>query len=471
MNAPVTPPPEFAAIVRELLEDQARSTPAAWASMQLARDAAAQTHDAAATPLTSSLDEALAQLQAQSPLLARTLRLHFAEGEALRAIGQRTHRSPASVHRDIQAGLRQLAAILWQWETQARERFAAGQLQRLEPPSYDRLFGVQTLIGRMTTLLQADQGPRLLLLSGGGGLGKTSLADFLSRELIAKRAFRAFGWVSLRPQVSLWDDRPYFQSPSPQQALEDIFETLARQLLGRDALPAPFSLDQVVALLSRHLHRIPHFIVIDNLETLDGATPLLAEIRRLVGSTRFLITSRVNLPYQPDVYHQPAPPLSADAAVALLRHEGRKRNILALNQASEDDLTRIYARVGGNPLALKLVAGQLHAHDIDAVVADLTGAHSHNIAHLYDYIYSRAWRNLDDLCQRVLLAMPLLPPAGGSVPQLTAMTQLDATAVRQALETLVQQNLVDHHPDATPSRYAIHNLTRTFLQQQARRWL
>lgn len=132
----------------------------------------------------------------------------------------------------MQAGLRHLADELWQQETEARQRFIAAQTARLEPPTYDQLFGVQPLVRHLMTLAREPDGPRLILLAGVGGLGKTSLADHLSRSLIAQRAFDSFGWVSLRPQISLWDARPYFQTTSPRQALESLFETLARQLLG-----------------------------------------------------------------------------------------------------------------------------------------------------------------------------------------------------------------------------------------------
>jgi len=452
-------PSDFAAAVEHLLQHPQGPYPQTWEDMQLARE----------RPVSQLLDHALALLEAEHPLLARSLRLRYLEGMTIRNVGRRLHRAPASVHRDLKAARDHLARILWDLECRARDEFIQQQQQRLEPPTYDRLFGVDALAQSLQQQLQQPSGPVMMLLTGVGGLGKTSLADYLSRKLISDRAFHGFGWISLRPQVSLWDARPHFMAASPEQALADIFESLGRQLLGPEAIPAPFSLDAFLPRLRRLLRQTPHFIVIDNLETLEPIPSLLEIIRSMTSPTRFLFTSRVSLPHQPNLYHQRVPPLSSTAALALLRHEGETRNIMALNQASEAELAQIYQVVGGNPLALKLVAGQLLIHPLHTLLDDLAQARGRSIQRLYDFIYQRAWQSLNAAAQQVLLAMILLPPTGGTRQQLEAITQLDGGVVHDALDVLVQRNLIDYHPLATPGLYTIHSLTRTFLQQIARR--
>ena len=407
----------------------------------------------------------MTELEARRPYQARLLRQRHWQDLSIQALMTKHHRSKSSIHRDLRAAQDSLAAILWEREQQARERFIREQYQRLEAPTYDRLFGVDALLTQLQELILAEDGPALILLTGMGGMGKTSVADRLSRMLIDQRAFADFGWVSLRPQVSLWDNRPYFQASSQEEAVAMVFEALTIQLLGEGAIPSPFSLTDLLARLRTHLHQAPHFIVIDNLETLPDIRPILTQINTLTRPTRFLITSR-RRPFDiPDLHIQSIPPLHREAARALLRHEARKRNILALQIATDEQLDHIWQQVGGNPLALRLVAGQLHVHPLPDVLAHLTqGRQMHQ---LFDYIYHQAWAGLDDLARRVLIAMSLLPPHGGDVAQIAAITELPPASIRDALETLTQVNLVDMRVGSEGVRYAIHSLTRAFLHHIA----
>ena len=470
MNEERSYPDSWLEAVQTLLQQRERASLQQWEQMQIVRDARAQALEQNIEPAVLLLEQAMAELENEDPLLAKTLRLRYWEGETLRGVSHRVHRSEASVHRDLRVGRERLAAILWRKETQAAERFRQEQLRRLESPTYERLFGVEKPLSELTKLVLDPSGPSILLLAGMGGIGKTSLADALCRELIGQRAFAAFGWVSLRPRVALWDARPFFDADSDALAIERLFEQLAGQLLGETAMTAPFSLKKLLARLRGHLSGMPHFIVIDNLETLNDAAPLLSHIRSLTPPSRFLVTSRRGHFSTPGVYHVRVQPLDRAASIALLRHEGGRRNVRILQEAEDADLSLIYDKVGGNPLALRLVAGQLHAHALHTVLDNLTQARGRSVTHLFEYIYRRSWANLRETERKALLAMPLLPPDGGSARQIMAITKLSHEQVHDALETLVQQNLVDYLPDSPSGRYAIHNLTRTFLQQQAEQW-
>lgn len=461
MSASVSPSSDFQKAVKQLLRDLGQTLPSGWESMQMVREIRAS----ASSPALVLLEEAMTQLEARRPYQAQLLHQRYWQDEAIQTLMRKYHRSKSSIHRDLRAAHDALAAILWEREQRARERFAREQYQRLEAPTYDRLFGVDALLTQLRELILSEDGPALILLTGMGGMGKTSVADRLSRLLIDERAFAGFGWISLRPQVSLWDTRPYFQPHPQQEAATMVFEALTIQLLGEGAIPSPFSLTDLLARLRTHLHHAPHFIVIDNLESLPDIRPILTQINNLARPTRFLITSR-RRPFDiPDLHVQSIPSLHREAARALLRHEARKRNILALQLAPDEQLDRIWQQVGGNPLALRLVAGQLHVHPLPDVLAHLTqGRQMHQF---FDYIYRQAWASLDDLAQRVLIAMSLLPPHGGDVAQIAAITELSPGSIRDALETLIQVNLVDVRVGPEGARYTIHSLTRAFLHHIA----
>ena len=159
-----------------------------------------------------------------------------------------------------------------------------------------------------------------------------------------------------------------------------------------------------------------------------------------------------------------------DSDLALLRHEAERRNIPAILTATPTDLLPIYTTVGGNPLALKLVVGQLRIHPLAVVLADLTEARTRSVEALYTYIYRRTWELLDEPAQDLLLAMPLVSEGGGRWELLQTMVELPPADLRGALETLVSFNLVEVRGDLHTRRYTIHSLTRAFLQQQVLQW-
>jgi len=67
--------------------------------------------------------------------------------------------------------------------------------------------------------------------------------------------------------------------------------------------------------------------------------------------------------------------------------------------------------------------------------------------------------------------MPLAPTDGGNLDFLCSVSGLAQTVLMDALARLVRLNLVDHRRDNLQrSRYTIHSLTRTFLQEQVAKW-
>src|SRR6185436_8118195 len=103
--------------------------------------------------------------------------------------------------------------------------------------------------------------------------------------------------------------------------------------------------------------------------------------------------------------------------------------------ASPAQLDSIYQVVGGNPLALKLIVGQIAIFPLPQVLENLKQAQGKKIDELYTYIFWQAWNALDSVSQQGLLAMPLAQD--GDFAQLSAVTGLKVDALNDALERLV----------------------------------
>jgi hypothetical protein len=102
------------------------------------------------------------------------------------------------------------------------------------------------------------------------------------------------------------------------------------------------------------------------------------------------------------------------------------------------------------------------------VLANLREARGKTIDDLYLYIYWQAWRALDETSRRALLVMPLAQ--GGTLAQLTAVSELDLNDLNDALDHLVRLSLVEVGGDLEQRRYRIHRLTETFLLNEVVKW-
>ena len=126
--------------------------------------------------------------------------------------------------------------------------------------------------------------------------------------------------------------------------------------------------------------------------------------------------------------------------------------------------------MGGNPLAIRLVVGQLHIHGLDTVLADLSGAQGRLTENFYTYLYRPR------LGQPRRNGVPhMARPADGAGrwrhARLSGGGERDQpSALRTALGQLVRLNLVESRGGLNERHYTIHNLTRTFLHEQVAKW-
>lgn len=364
------------------------------------------------------------------------------------------------------AAVGQLAEVLWQREQVLSEQRVRQIEARLEPRTYSQLFGIAEKVAGLRDQLETAAVPWLVAVEGLGGIGKTTLADVLVRELAAGNFFKDIGWVSAKQQEFLLAtglqplDRPALD-------LDTFTHTLLDQL--EPGAPDGLSSSAKLSRLTQLLKAAPYLVVVDNLETMSDHQTLLPTLRTLANPSKFILTSRHSLQAYPDLFCYPLNALSQADTLAFLKSEGAGRGVTTLMKASEAQLQHIYQIVGGNPLALKLVVGQLGIFSLPQVLDNLKEARGKKIDELYQYIYWQAWQALTGTGQQVLLAMPLAQ--NGDLAQLAALTQLDLGSLSDTLEQLITLSLVEvGGADLTERQYRIHRLTETFLLNEVARW-
>ena len=461
------PPPAFTDELRQLLHDWHAPSPQShpWQSLTICSAGDSSVRTRLNRLLLTGLEE-LAHNDAQS---AQLLRLRFADEMTAQVAANRLNVVEGTIYKWQRVAVEQLAETLWRLESEARSGQQKRLIARLPPATYTRLFGVDAHVDALTHHLLSPGPPWLTALESLGGLGKTALADAICRRLIGAGSVVDLAWVTAQQQqMSLVGVIQPIERPALTSA--ELMQALAQQLLAAHPDYATLSLQRKEERLEQRLGSHPHLVVVDNLETVADLQALLTHLRTWANPTKFLLTTRRSLLGEADIYHFVLPELGQADALALLRYEAHLRNLPDVADACDNELCPVYDCVGGNPLALRLLVGQLHVYPLPAILADLRAAQGGAVTGLYTHIYQQAWQALSEQARHVLLAMPLISAEGGDLDLLAAISDLPPDELRDGLAQLVQRNLVDARGTLYERRYSIHSLTRTFLHEQVLRW-
>jgi len=329
------------------------------------------------------------------------------------------------------------------------------------PPTFllprQRLFGIAKPLQLLQNYLLSPTEPYILTIEGLGGLGKTSLANLLWRDLKQTAHFVGYLWITARQQS--FDPLVGLQAVnSPILNPAHVVNELLSQIAPTTLSVLPF--DQKVTELTRHCHAKPYLIVLDNLETMADIETLMPLLGQLAAPTKFLLTSRQSLATHPAIFAYPLTELSPTDSFNLLRYQGQLKNLPMLASATNNQLQPIYEVVGGHPLALELVAGQLTVAPLPDVLAHLQQARGQTNVGLYRFIYEQSWHKLTLPAQNLLLALTI----PRSLERLRQLSGLSEAELQIALPELVKLSLVQVRPVTLDSyKYSLHRLTETFL--------
>jgi hypothetical protein len=369
------------------------------------------------------------------------------------------------IYQRQRAAIEQLAQVIWGQELTLRQKRVRKIEARLEPPTYTRLFGVADKMAEIRALLESGSEPWVIALEGLGGIGKTTLADKLVRELAREPRFCEIGWVSARRRLFHLSGKVEAQSNRPDLTLAELVDRAVDQF---ELLALRHCSDaEKLTGLRDFLRSHPCLVVADNLETAADYRTLIPQLAGLVNPTKFLITTRHSLRDVSGVYVSTLKHLSCEDTLALARHEADTRGLREMAEAPEADLEPIYTVTGGNPLATKLLVGQVHTLSLPVALERFGMAKGKPVEELLSFVYEAAWQSLDGDCRRTLQALLLVSEEGGRLAQIAAATELDADDTATCLHRLATLSLVNVGGSLQERRYALHQLTQAFVAQRS----
>ncbi len=441
-------------------------------SLYLFQHARASSEDANRFADNDILRQALEQLAQSHAEFAEILQLRFLDNRKAERLANQLNLASSTFYDRQKSAIEQLTNILREMDQQTRTKRYTLLEQKLARQQKLHLVGLDDQVVSVSNQLNHGDFAWIVSIEGIGGIGKTTLAgEAVRHALWHDVSWENVAWITVRPV----DFPPLAGNGAGIPGVltvETLLEELYRQLISDAPPPDAMHGEQLLVALEQYLRHHKSLIVIDNLETVADIDALLPTLCRLMNPSKFVLTSRQSFYAKSEVYHVPLNELNEQDAIHLVRAEARGNNLMEVVTATDDELRPIFETVGGNPLALRLVVGQLHIFDLGQVLADLREARGQSAELLYIFIFRRAWDYLDETARRLFVAMLLTCNEGDTFDNLLAICEADLSRseLAAALKQLVMFNLVESRGGLLERRYTIHNLTRSFLHRQVKLW-
>lgn len=399
-----------------------------------------------AASLRQFLRRCLRDFRHERPHEAALLQQRYFDGETVKEIASGRLVSQETINRNQHMALKLFAEWLGEQEAAAWNGLRNSMLASLPPKSFERLFGHRSESRRLLQKLTSREAPWVLAMTGIGGIGKTSLVNQAARHLAASLRYKRMIWLQA-DQAGLDEQR--------------LIDALSRRLL-----PVGLPASRRLPALQAALKATPTLVVLDNLDSEADDPTWVDRLHSLSNPSKFVICSRVAPATLARAYRIPLGELDAKTASELMQHQAGELGLERAQSAIQRSAGAIYARTGGNPLALKLVIGLMFALPLGKILNSFEERIGRDVGEIYDRIYRLSWDSLSKDAKRTLLAMLLVSEQGAGWPQLKAVSDLEDDKLQTAVMELRGRSLLELSSSGDQPSYAIHQLTRTFLRKE-----
>lgn len=324
------------------------------------------------------------------------------------------------------------------------------------PPRFGEFIGREQQVKRVLEWIENSRWP-LAAIEGMGGIGKTSLAIEVAHrcmpgdQLEIEQPFDAVVWTSARDQADF------------DLSLEQVIDVIA-QVLDYPYL-TQLAPEQKTPAIDKLLRNHRTLIIVDNFETITDLA-LVKFLEQTPEPSLALITTRYKQLRR--VWDIPLYGLTNEETLTLIRRHSHRIGLKMVAGADAEILCRLAAATGNNPKAVILSLGLIKQKGLpfNSVVDELYQA-SQIVEEVFDYIFSEAWRLLDQSTQQVLLAMPLFVTTANRTA-LSAISGVTDFDFHKAIEQLVGMSLIEATEalNLDQQRYQMHPLTQAFARKE-----
>lgn len=348
------------------------------------------------------------------------------------------------IRRHLQHGYYRLTAAITRHEAEAQ---AADHhlwlMLKLPPQPFKYLVNRAEEQANLRQSLTNTGAPPVIVLTGPGGIGKTALAYSVVRQLIGEGQFTDLVWMALQESVSYTD-----------------LTALLAQYFGYFDLNDRTAQD-IETTLRMHLYFHPSLITIDNADAVDDYGALIERLGGMVESGRLLLIARQQPVSLAHCQHMGLGPLSQADFEQLLYREAHGRRLSRTRLLDAQTIGQIYRVVGGNPLAGRLILGQLRVLPRERALANLGKLEADRDQYLFDTLFKQMWGALTQEAREVALTMALFSSDGVDWSDLNEVVKLPGEKLDSVLGDLVRASFIE--PTGQEPVYAMPPLARRFL--------
>lgn len=320
------------------------------------------------------------------------------------------------------------------------------------PRDIRHLRGRETDLAKLLTVLSASEPTdggtsTVCVLSGVGGVGKTTLAVRAARRL--EKEF---------PDGCLFLDLHGYDSTPVMSADEAAGKLLRQSKAPPESVPTQPE-DRLTAL--RELLRDKCvLLVLDNVLDAAHVRPLLPTD----GTSRVLLTSRSNLNGLDDANRVPIAPLSAEDSAEMVRE--LIADLPDERRPSDEQLAAMTYRCHGLPIAIKIAAAVVHTEswpsmaEGDAIGLEMFYDGDRDLQALFECSVAR----LQPEHARIFTVLGLHCGPDFDIAAVAALAGVDSIVARRTMRHLIEVNLL-----VAPrvSRYEFLDLIRSFARHRA----
>lgn len=412
--------------------------------------------------------DALGQLAKINLLHAKLIEQHFLnphpQARKIDQVRQELDLTERQFLAEQKKAINGLVLILNEQEARYLKSVVLAEKSALLSNSQTELFGIDEVVNRLDQEFSTNPVASIMVISGMGGMGKSTLANQIVLAAMDNLAFHYLVRI----------DAPlgYLNS-----------ETLYTEIYAQLKLKTQHLMEQPdrPTKLAKLLNQFSVLIYIDGIE--ERIDLLIEDILPLRGHANFLITSRQVPDISFDLFHYPLKPMPAAMAKALLESTHAALNFdLQSTKLSipAGVFQKLYQKVGGNPLAIKLIAGLLTEMSVEEILEELKSVDHPETGHLFERVFFRVWQDMHDGSKRVLITLGLFQKTKVTKETLLRLNKtpgpdrfkITKGSLNDILTDLRLRSLVEVERERLNRefRFGIHNLTRTFLNSHVIEW-
>lgn len=334
---------------------------------------------------------------------------------------------------------------------------------------YGKFIGRSDELQELLKRLESQDSPQVFGIVGIGGLGKTAFCHQLVYRAYTAKLFKKVAWIRARIYQYCVDtsNQPTSQ-PDSRLTLEDALRDLGKEFnLPYWMLQDPERLRKEII---NSLRANRYLIVVDGLEDTESPELLATELRKLLGKSCVILTSRKKIGGDTSTYQLPK--LNREISrefIYQVAHE--KYPVISQNpieDASNFQIEAILDVTDGMPLAMKLLVSQAGILELDRIIERLKTVPEER--QLYDYIFEDTWNQLERenaIDAQILLIHLANLIAPIPIYLLYGLSELSNAQIDTALKKLDSFSLVEINKDKSSQQrhISLHSFTARYVNE------